>query len=215
MNSHILYPGDKIVIASHNTGKIQEISALLAPFNIETTSSRDLDLPVPEETGSTFIENAVIKACAAQAATGLPSLADDSGLEVEGLDGAPGVYCADWSGPKRDFASAMRRVREELVNRGRWLYEKPAANFISTIVISWVDGTLKSYEGKTYGCLVWPPRGDLGYGYDPIFQPDGYNKTFAEMHPAENIELKTECKAVLSHRSRALELFINECISKV
>ena len=219
MTINLLKAGSKIVIASHNQGKLREISALLAPFDIEVASARELGLPEPEETGTTFQENATIKARAAQTATGLPCLADDSGLEVEGLNGAPGVYSADWGGADKDFVRAMQRVKDELSAKGRWSSEGPIANFNTTLAFLWPDGTLQFFEGKVFGRLVWPPRGAYGFGYDPMFQPDNYDKTFGEMTPeeksgAQGIAGELAGGGPLSHRARALKLFVDACVSK-
>jgi len=213
MMKNLLRSGDKIVIASHNAGKLREIRVLLAPYNIDVTSAGELGLPEPAETGSTFKENAAIKACSAQAVTGLPCLADDSGLEVKELGGSPGVYSADWAGQDRDFASAMQRVKDELFIKGHWTREGPIANFNATLALSWPDGTLEFFEGKVFGRVVWPPRGMAGFGYDPMFQPDGSDKTFGEMSPEEKNGLQAEGKSALSHRARALKLFIDACVS--
>ncbi|MEN2494280.1 MAG: dITP/XTP pyrophosphatase [Hyphomicrobiaceae bacterium hypho_1] len=215
MTTYLLREGDNVVIASHNSNKICEIKALLEPYNISATSAHELGLAEPLETGKTFRENAAIKSRSAQIATGLPSLADDSGLEVNDLNGFPGVYSSDWGGPNRDFVSAMQRVKDELVMKGCWPSEGPVACFSTTLSFSWTDGSIKFFVGKVYGRLVWPPRGTSGFGYDPMFKPDGYNKTFAEMNREEKSGLNTRCNTALSHRARALELFINDCVSKV
>ena len=177
-----LKAGDKLVLATHNPGKLSELRQLLGPYGVEVTSAGELGLPEPEETGTTFYANAEIKARAACEATGLPSLADDSGIEVADLSGAPGVYSADWGGPNKDFAGAMQRVRDELESKGAWIAgSAPIANFNATLAMAWPSGDLEFYDGKVFGTLVWPPRGDQGFGYDPMFQPDGAAKTFGEM----------------------------------
>ncbi|MEM6496895.1 MAG: non-canonical purine NTP pyrophosphatase [Pseudomonadota bacterium] len=207
-----LKAGDKLVLATHNPGKLNELRQLLEPHSIEVTSAGELGLPEPEETGTTFRANAEIKARAACEATELPSLADDSGIEVADLSGAPGVYSADWGGPSKDFAGAMQRVREELETKGAWGDgSTPVANFNATLAMSWPDGCLEFYEGKVFGTLVWPPRGDDGFGYDPMFQPEGKTKTFGEMTREEKSGQAGDGKP-LSHRARALRLFIAACI---
>jgi XTP/dITP diphosphohydrolase len=180
------------VIASHNQGKVREIGALLAPFGLEVVSAAELGLPEPEETETTFVGNAALKARAAAAASGLPSLADDSGLEVFALGGAPGVYSARWAGPERDFAAAMIRVWRALGEAGG---EDKNARFVCVLALAEPDGDVRTFEGEARGRIVWPPRGALGFGYDPIFAPEGYARTFAEMAPEE--------KLPLTHRARA------------
>lgn len=187
-----------LVIASHNAGKVAEIGALLGPFGVEVTSVGDLRLPVPDETETTFIGNAAIKARAAAAATGLPALADDSGLCVAALGGEPGVYSADWGGPERDFALAMRRVEERLqgaTDRRAW--------FVCALVLCWPDGHCETFEGEVHGSLVWPPRGTFGFGYDPMFVADGHSVTFGEMEP--------EQKHAISHRANAFAKLVAAC----
>ncbi len=185
-----LGPKDRLVIATHNPGKLREIAELIAPFGVEAVSAGALGLPEPEETGSDFVENAVLKARAAAEASGLPALADDSGLEVAALDGAPGIYSARWAGPERDFRIAMERVERELAGKG----DRSAA-FVCVLCLAWPKSELLSFEGRCSGDLVWPPRGDQGFGYDPVFRPAGHDITFGEMAPAE--------KHRIDHRSRA------------
>lgn len=188
----------KLVIASHNQGKVDEIAALLMPFGTEVMSVGDLALPVPDETGDTFIANAEIKARAAAAATGLAALADDSGLCVAALAGAPGVRSADWAGPQRDFRQAMRRVQKMLDgrdDRGAW--------FICALVLAWPDGHIEAFEGRVDGHLVWPPRGSRGFGYDPMFVPNGHSLTFGEMSPDQ--------KHAISHRADAFAQLVAAC----
>jgi non-canonical purine NTP pyrophosphatase, rdgB/HAM1 family len=194
-----LAPG-RLVIASHNAGKVREIRALLEPFGIEPVSASDLGLPEPEETGTTFRENALLKAHASAAASGLPALADDSGLEVTALGGRPGVYTADWAerqwfeGEKgRDWYLAMGKVEGLLAEQGADVDR--SARFVCTLALAWPDGHADVYEGWANGQLTWPPRGELGFGYDPVFVPDGMALTFAEMDPAE--------KHRISHRADA------------
>ncbi len=175
------FTGNRLVLASHNAGKLEEITRLLEPFRIEVTSVAALGLPEPEETEDSFIGNALIKARAATAATGLPALADDSGLEVDALDGAPGVRTADWAETPagRDFGLAMRRTHAAVLATGAsppW-----TARFCCTLALAWPNGESVTYQGFASGALVWPPRGDQGHGYDPMFQPEGYDITFGEM----------------------------------
>lgn len=204
--------GDRLVIASHNPGKLDEIRDLLAPHDITTVSAKELGLPEPEETGTTFVENAEIKARAAADAAGLVALADDSGVEVEALDGAPGVYSADWGGPEKDFSIAMRRIHDEVMARERWSDDGPVANFNATLALAWPDGEIAFFEGKVFGRLVWPPRGDQGFGYDPMFVPDGHTRTFGEMSRLEKSGNHFAHGEGLSHRARALRVFMNACI---
>ena len=190
----------RLLVATHNAGKLEEFRQLLTPLGIEVVGAAEMDLAEPEETGTTFVENARIKAEAAMAATGLPALADDSGLEVDALDGAPGVYTADWAeGPGgRDFLRAMERTHRELTARAApqpW-----TARFCCTLALANPDGTEQIHEGRAEGQLVWPLRGKLGHGYDPMFQPEGHALTFAEM--------TTEAKNAISHRAKALKSFL-------
>lgn len=182
----------RLVVASHNAGKVAEIGDLLAPFGVEAVSAGALGLPEPEETEPTFVGNALLKARAAAVASGLPALADDSGLEVTALDGAPGVVSARWAGPERDFGLAMRRVEEALSARGA---PDRSARFVCVLALAWPDGETAHFEGMVSGHIVWPPRGDRGFGYDPIFAPEGEAITFGEMDPVE--------KHGRSHRARA------------
>lgn len=175
------FEGDTLLVATHNAGKLEEISALLEPLGIAVTSAKEHGLPEPEEVGTSFVENARIKAHAAAQATGLPALSDDSGIEIDALGGAPGVYTADWAETPdgRDFALAMRRAWERI---GRSGVEPPfPARFRATLVLAWPDGHDEVFEGKAEGQIVWPMRGDQGHGYDPIFQPEGFDITFGEM----------------------------------
>ncbi len=175
------FEGDTLLVATHNAGKLEEISALLEPLGIAVTSAKEHGLPEPEEVGTSFVENARIKAHAAARATGLPALSDDSGIEIDALGGAPGVYTADWAETPdgRDFALAMRRTWERI---GRSGVEPPfPARFRATLVLAWPDGHDEVFEGKAEGQIVWPMRGDQGHGYDPIFQPEGFDITFGEM----------------------------------
>ena len=195
---HRRFEGEKIVIASHNPGKIEEIAALLAPFGTETVAAADLGLGEPEETGKTFAANAALKARAAAEASGLAALADDSGLQVAALNGCPGIYSARWAGPEKDFQVAMRKVEAALPGKdGR------GAAFTCALALAWPDGHLEAFEGHVHGRLVWPPRGDKGFGYDPIFVPDGYRTTFGEMAP--------EDKHRISHRADAFRKLVDGC----
>jgi XTP/dITP diphosphohydrolase len=189
--------GERLVVASHNQGKVVEIEALLAPFGVATVGAAALGLPEPEETGATFEENAALKARAAAERSGLPALSDDSGLVVPALGGAPGIYSARWAGPGRDFFRAMERVQRELGNRDR------SAHFVAVLALAWPDGEIATFRGEVHGRLVWPPRGDRGFGYDPMFVADGYDMSFGEIDPDE--------KHRISHRARAFEKLVKEC----
>lgn len=189
--------GDKLVIASHNLGKVAEIEALLAPYGIVAVGAAALGLPEPEETETTFEGNAALKAHAAAKASRLPALADDSGLVVPALGGAPGIYSARWAGPKKDFHIAMARVQRELGDRDR------AAHFVAVLALAWPDGDEALFRGEVHGELTWPPRGERGFGYDPIFIADGYNQTFGELDP--------DLKHRISHRARAFEKLVAAC----
>jgi XTP/dITP diphosphohydrolase len=198
----------RLVAATHNAGKVRELRDLLAPYGLVVLSAGEAGLPEPEETGTTFRANAELKALAAAGAAGLPALADDSGLEVALLDGAPGIYAARWAGPERDFGQAMQRVADELRACGGWSEEPgPRANFTAVLCLAWPDGAVEAFEGKVYGHLVWPPRGDKGFGYDPMFVADGETLTFGEMEPAR--------KHAISHRARAFALFSRACLGGV
>ncbi|WP_136657854.1 RdgB/HAM1 family non-canonical purine NTP pyrophosphatase [Nitratireductor sp. XY-223] len=199
----------KLVIASHNQGKIDELKALLDPLGYTLATASELDLPEPEETGLTFEANARLKAVAAATAAGLPALADDSGLAVDGLDGAPGIYSARWAGPDRDFPMAMERVHAELQSRSPY---NPQARFVSVICLAWPDGHVEYFRGEVEGTIVWPPRGDRGFGYDPIFQPDGHDITFGEMSADQKHGWRHGQDEALSHRARAFKRFAEECL---
>ena len=187
--------GPVLVVASHNPGKLREIRDLLCPLGIETKGAFELGLPEPEETGSTFAENAALKARAAAKASGLPSLADDSGLAVSALGGAPGIYSARWAGEKKDFAAAMARVERELQGK-----QDRSAKFVCALALAEPRGETQIFEGEVHGKLVFPPRGTKGFGYDPIFIADGMNQTFGEIEPA--------LKHSMSHRARAFEKLV-------
>ena len=185
------------MIASHNPGKIEEISALLAPFAVAVVSAGGLGIPEPDETGDSFEANAALKARAAAEASGLPALADDSGLVVPALGGAPGIYSSRWAGPTKDFRIAMERVHRELGEQDR------SALFVAVLALAWPDGNLDLFRGEVAGILVWPPRGERGFGYDPMFLPAGGEATFGEIEPAE--------KHRISHRARAFAKLVEGC----
>lgn len=199
------FTDDRLLVASHNRGKIEEIADLLKPFGVAVVSAAELGLPEPVETEETFVGNARIKAHAAAKASGLPALADDSGIEVEALGGAPGVHAADWAETPegRDFVRAMTRTWVELERIGA--PEPRRATFVCTLVLAWPDGSDQVFEGRMPGRIVWPMRGDQGHGYDPIFQPEGYDITFGEMDRWE--------KNKISHRARAFDKFTEACFS--
>jgi XTP/dITP diphosphohydrolase len=203
-----LTPGTKLVVASHNPGKVWEIRELIAPYGFDAISAGDLGLSEPEETEPSFEGNARLKAFAAAQGSGLPALADDSGLEVMALDGAPGILSARWAGPTKDFGLAMRRLHDALAERGAWNGSAdgagPRANFISVLCLAWPSGECRMFEGRVFGTLVWPPRGGNGFGYDPMFVADGETLTFGEMEPA--------AKYAISHRTRAFEAFKRDCL---
>lgn len=199
-----LQRGDRIVVASHNKGKVWEINQLIAPYGLDAVSAGELGLSEPDETEKTFEGNARLKALAAAKGANLPALADDSGLEVEALGGAPGIYSARWAGSGKDFGVAMKKVADEIAARNGWpaphLYGiGPRANFISVLCLAWPDGSAEIFEGKVFGHLVWPPLGGNGFGYDPMFVPEGDTRTFGEMSPEE--------KYAISHRTRAFAAF--------
>ena len=204
-----LSPGP-LVIASHNQGKVREIRALLSPFGIEPVSAGDLNLPEPEETGTTFAQNALLKAHASAQGSGMVALADDSGLIVDALNGMPGVYTADWAeqaayegGPGRDWYMAMGKVEGKLVALGA---DAPrTARFVCSLAIAWPDGHSQIYAGTVEGALTWPPRGPLGFGYDPVFVPSGYTQTFAELDPVD--------KHAMSHRADAFAKLVADALT--
>ena len=211
MTEHRRIDGKRLVVATHNNGKLREFYFLLGGLPIELVSAGDLGLPVPVEDGTTFVENARIKALAAARASGEVALADDSGLCVEALDGRPGVHTADWAGPDRDWSMAMRLVEEELHKVGAATPDKRQASFVSTLCLAWPDGHTQEYLGERQGTLVWPPRsGDFGHGYDPVFLPEGETKTFGEMTEAEKHGSIWQAPGPLSHRSRSLKLLIDD-----
>lgn len=192
--------GGRLVIASHNAGKVREIGDLLEPYGADVVSAGTLGLSEPEETGLTFRDNAEIKARAAAGAAQLPALADDSGLVVPALGGAPGIASARWGGPERDFMLAMQRVEEALEG-----IDDRRASFVSALALAWPDGTCDIFDGEVHGHLIWPPRGSRGFGYDPMFVPDGYTETFGEMEPA--------AKHAMSHRADAFRKLVAACFA--
>ncbi|MFQ5563113.1 MAG: RdgB/HAM1 family non-canonical purine NTP pyrophosphatase [Parvularculaceae bacterium] len=196
-----LAPG-RLVIASHNDGKMREINKLVAPFSLKAVPAKKIGLADPEETGTTFAENALLKARAAAEASGLPALADDSGLEVAALGGAPGIFSARWAGESRDFYAAMARVERELKKAGA---EDYSARFVCALALVWPDGHEAIFEGEARGTLVFPPRGNKGFGYDPIFVPEGHEITFGEMAP--------EKKHAISHRADAFGKMTRACLN--
>jgi len=201
-----VFAGGRLVVASHNKGKVREIGELLAPFGVETVSVAELGLPEPEETGRTFEENARIKSHAAARASGLPALSDDSGIEIDALDGAPGVYTANWAETPsgRDYGAAMRKAHDALVAKGA---ARPwRARFVCVLSLAWPDGHDETFRGTAEGALIWPPRGDRGFGYDPMFLPAGGDLTFGEMEPAE--------KHAISHRADAFRKLVAACFGE-
>jgi XTP/dITP diphosphohydrolase len=202
----------ELVIATHNPGKLKELRELLAPFGIGAVSAGELGLAEPAETGTTFRENARIKATAAAAAAQRPAFADDSGLAVDALDGAPGIHSARWAGASKDFASAMRRIEDELRRRGAVRPEQRKAHFACALCVAWPDGNVEEFEGRIDGTLVWPPRGTAGFGYDPIFLPNGHARTFGEMTSEEKHGLPP-LGTGLSHRARAFRQLAEACLA--
>jgi XTP/dITP diphosphohydrolase len=192
------FTGGELVIASHNPGKVREIGDLLRPFKVTVQSAGTLGLPEPEETGTTFEANAELKALAAAEGSGKPALADDSGLCVIALDGDPGIYSARWAGPTKDFALAMRKVEDALQGK-----TDRRAFFVAALSLAWPDGHVETFRGEVRGTLVWPPRGTRGFGYDPIFLPNGGTLTFGEMDP--------DAKHAISHRAVAFKKLIDAC----
>ena len=198
------FTGPKLVVATHNRGKAAEIRAMLAPLGIDIVSAAELGLPAPEETGRTFEENATLKALAASRASGLPALADDSGVSVVALDGQPGLHTAEWEGPTRDAMVGMRRIEDELIARGVPDTDADrAAAFHCVLALAWPDGHVEAVHGRLDGRIVWPPRGSGGHGYDPCFQPQGEGRTCAELSDDE--------KNAISHRGRAFRKMVEAC----
>lgn len=198
--------GGDLVVASHNKGKVREIAELLQGLVRNVVSAGELNLPEPEETELTFTGNALLKARAAAIAANRPALADDSGLAVDALDGAPGIYSARWAGPTKDFNLAMAEVEKQLQAKGATSPEQRRAHFVCALALAWPDGEAEVFEGKVFGQLVWPGRGPNGFGYDPIFQADGMNITFGEMDPA--------AKHAISHRALAFKLLLEHCFGR-
>lgn len=205
-----LVKGTKIVVASHNDGKLKEFADLMGPFGLEAKSAREYGLPEPDETGTTFEENAYIKARAAAKATGLPALSDDSGLMIDALDGAPGVYTANWAEAPdgtRDFGVAMQRAEVAMQEVGAVEPGQRKGRFVAVICLASPDGEAEYFRGEAPGTLVWPPRGDRGFGYDPVFVPDGHERTFGEMSAEEKHGWKPGQAEALSHRAKAFQKF--------
>ena len=201
----------RLVIATHNPGKLAEMRELLAPYGVEAVSAGELNLPEPEETGTTFQANARIKAVAAASATGLPAFADDSGLCVDALDGQPGILSARWAGPSKDFMAAMTQIERLLQERGATEPAQRGAHFVSALCVAWPDGHLEEVEERVNGAMVWPPRGDAGFGYDPAFLPDGHGRTFGEMTSIEKHGLPPHGMG-LSHRAKAFVKLAEICL---
>ncbi|MET0545492.1 MAG: RdgB/HAM1 family non-canonical purine NTP pyrophosphatase [Caulobacterales bacterium] len=203
MGGRFLRAGDRLCVASHNQGKVREIGDLIRPFGVSAMSAGELSLPEPEETETTFIGNALLKARAAAQGAKLPALADDSGLVVPALDGAPGIYSARWAGPEKDFNLAMRKVEDALQSKGA---TDRSAYFICALALVWPDGEEAAFEGRVDGVLIWPQRGGKGFGYDPIFKPEGFSITFGEMDPDK--------KHAMSHRARAFAQLVEACFER-
>jgi XTP/dITP diphosphohydrolase len=204
----------RLVIATHNSGKLAEMRELLALYGVDAISAGELGLSEPDETGMTFGDNARIKAQAAANAAQLPAFADDSGIVVDALDGEPGIYSARWAGPNKDFAAAMATIEQKLNERGAIAASQRRAHFVSALCVAWPDGHLEEFEARVAGVLVWPPRGKQGFGYDPMFlpdgQPDGHARTFGEMSSNEKHGLPPHGKG-LSHRARAFLKLAEAC----
>ena len=203
----------RLVIATHNKGKLAEMRDLLSRHGVEAVSASELNLPEPEETGTTFAANARLKAQAAAQASGLAAFADDSGLAVDALGGAPGIYSARWAGVTKDFRHAMEKVEAGLRERDAFTPENRKAHFVSVLAIAWPDGHLEEFEGRVDGTLVWPPRGEKGFGYDPMFLPDGFDLTFGEMTAEQKHGLPPKGQG-LSHRARAFLKLAEACLAR-
>ena len=203
----------QLVIATHNPGKLAEMRELLAPHGIEAISAGELRLREPEETGASFRANAALKAVAAAKAARLPAFADDSGLVVDALDGAPGILSARWAGPQKDFNAAMARIERLLQERGAITPDKRGAHFVSALCVAWPDDHVEEVEARADGTLVWPPRGTAGFGYDPMFVPDGFDRTFGEMTSVEKHGLPP-LGLGLSHRARAFVKLAELCLAQ-
>ena len=203
----------RLVIATHNPGKLAEMRELLAVYGVDAISAGELKLSEPEETGTTFRANARIKAEAAAKASNLPAFADDSGLAVDALDGAPGIHSARWAGPDKDFRLAMNKIQSLLVERGAKTAERRRGHFVSALCVAWPDGHVEEFEATVDGTVVWPPRGTQGFGYDPLFLPDGQTRTFGEMPSEEKHGLPPHGRG-LSHRARAFLKLAEACLAK-
>ena len=201
----------RLVIATHNPGKLAEMRELLAPYGIDAISAGELGLPEPDETGMSFRDNARIKAQAAAKAASLPAFADDSGLVVDALGGEPGIYSARWAGPDKDFSRAMATIDQKLRDRGATTPDQRKAHFVSALCVAWPDGHVEDFEARVDGTLVWPPRGEKGFGYDPMFLPDGHTRTFGEMSSEEKHGLPPRGLG-LSHRARAFVMLAEACL---
>jgi len=199
------FEGNRLIVASHNPGKVREIADLMAPFGVETVSAGDLNLPEPEETGTTFVANAELKARAAAQTAGMPALADDSGLCVDALGGQPGIFSARWAGKGKDFRIAMDMVHGLLRDKDALDPARASAHFVCALSLAWPDGHAETFEGKVFGHLSFPPMGTKGFGYDPIFVPRGHHITFGEMDPAK--------KHAMSHRAEAFKQLIAACFA--
>lgn len=200
-----------LVIATHNSGKLAEMRELLSPYGIEAQSAAELKLAEPDETGKTFAANARIKAVAAMKATGKVAFADDSGLVVEALGGEPGIYSARWAGPDKDFRGAMNKIQTLLIEKGAKAPNQRRGHFIAALCLAWPDGHIEDFEGRVDGVIVWPPKGDAGFGYDPLFMPDGHERTFGEMTADEKHGLPPKGQG-LSHRARAFVALAKACL---
>ena len=203
----------RLVIATHNPGKLTEMRDLLAIYGVEATSAGELGLPEPDETGTTFRANARIKAEAAAKASNMAAFADDSGLAVDALGGDPGIYSARWAGPDKDFRFAMNKIQSLLVERGAKTAEQRRGHFVSALCVAWPDGHAEEFEAVVDGTIVWPPRGDKGFGYDPLFLPDGQTQTFGEMSSDDKHGLPPRGRG-LSHRARAFLKLAEACLAK-
>jgi XTP/dITP diphosphohydrolase len=201
-----------VVIATHNPGKLKEMRELLAPYGIATQSAGELCLPEPEETGKTFAANARIKALAAARASEKPAFADDSGLVIDALDGEPGIHSARWAGPDKDFRGAMNRIQTMLIERGARTSGQRRAHFIAALCLAWPDDHVEEFEGRVDGVVAWPPRGDKGFGYDPLFRPDGFEVTFGQLTAEEKHGLPPQGQG-LSHRARAFMKLAAACLT--
>jgi XTP/dITP diphosphohydrolase len=208
-----LASGQSLVVASHNPGKVREIRDLLAPYALRAIGAAELDLPEPEETGTSFAENAILKAEAAAKAGSMAALADDSGLAVAALDGKPGIYSARWAGPDKDFRRAMQAVEDKLRERGALARRRRKAHFVCALCLAWPDGHVEEFEAKVDGVIIWPPRGEKGFGYDPMFLPTGHARTFGEMTNEEKHGLPPRGKG-LSHRARAFLKLAEACLAR-